>query len=82
MILGKEGLCILELEPPWCADITVIVSLLLGVAAALGEELAWSIVVEVGSKGNTVWYARYGASCTQGALFLGCTHLCVKANSL
>ena len=68
-------------EPSWHDDIAVGMSLSLDVVVALAEELARSITTEVGSEGVTVWSARHGALCAQGARFLGCTSLRVKASS-
>jgi hypothetical protein len=39
-VLGWVGSCVLMPESSWLDDITVIASLLLGVVAALNEELA------------------------------------------
>jgi hypothetical protein len=69
------------LEPSWRDDVTVIASLPLGVVAALSEELVRPVAVEVGSERHSVWFARRGTQCAQGARFLECTHLRVKADS-
>ena len=69
-------------EPSWCDDIVVIVSLFLDVVPALNEELAQPVIAKVGSEGNAVRFAKCGKLCAQGACFLGCTWLRVKADSL
>jgi hypothetical protein len=69
------------LEPSWHDDVVVVVFPLLGVVATLDEELERPITTKAGSKGNTVWSTRRGAWCPQGACFLECTCLRVKADS-
>jgi hypothetical protein len=55
--------------------------LLQGAVAALDEELVRSIAGEASSKGNAVWSTWHGMWCAQGAHFLGCMCLQVKADS-
>ena len=69
-------------EPSWRDDIVVIVSLFLDVVPALNKELAQPVNAEAGSEGNAVRFAQCGMLCAQGAYFLGCTWLHVKADSL
>jgi hypothetical protein len=68
-------------EPSWCDDVVIIASLPLGVVAALDEELARPVFVEVGSECSTVWSARHGAWCAREVHLLRCTCLRVMANS-
>jgi hypothetical protein len=81
MASSLEASCVLVLESSWCNDVTVVVSLLLGAAAALDEEPVRPITMKVGSERHTVWSAQRGVWCAQGARFLGCTSLRVTANS-
>ena len=69
-------------KPLWRNDVAVIVSLPLGAAAALDEELARPITAEVGFEYDMVWSTWHGARRAQGAHFLKCTSLRVTANSL
>ena len=78
---SHEGSCVLMLEPSWCDDIMVTVSLFLDTVAALKEELVHPITVKAGSMGNAVRSARHGTRCAPRARFLGRTCLRMKADS-
>ena len=69
------------LEASWHDDVAIIMSPLLGAVAALNEELVRSVFGEAGFEGSVVWSTRRGVWCTQGACFLGCMRLQVKANN-
>ena len=69
------------LELLWRDDVVVVVSPLLGVVAALNEELAWPVATDASLEGNTFQSAWHDTWYAQGAHFLGCTCLWVKVDS-
>jgi hypothetical protein len=68
-------------EPSLHDNVAVVMPLFLDEVVTLGEELARSVAVEVGSEGDAVQSVWHDMLCAQGACFLGCTCLYVKVDS-